>query len=447
MTDDRRWRNWAGNQQCTPAWVHTPEHEDQLAEIVKRASATGERVKMVGSGHSFTGAALTDGNLIRPDGYARVVRIDRPTGLVTVQAGMTLRSLNGALATAGLALPNLGDIAYQTVAGAISTATHGTGAGLGNLATQVRGLRLVTGDGSIVTCSAEDEPEVFAAARVGVGALGLISTVTLATVPAFDLHVVEEAMRLDAVLEALDDHVDAADHFELYWVPHTGWALTKTNNRTDLPRAPRSRWRAFRDDIVLANVAFGTACRLGRIRPAAIPRLTRAIPATGRVEYVDRSDKVFASPRYVKFNEMEYAVSREAAAQVVRDVRDLVKRSGLRVSFPVEVRFVAADDIPLSPSYGRETCYVAVHMYKGMDHHQYFAAVEDIMRAADGRPHWGKLHTQTAETLAPRYPRWDAAQAVRRRLDPDATFANDYTDRVLGPVAGAERPGQTMGQG
>ena len=437
-----RWRNWAGNQECVPSTVHEPSSEDELAAIVKQAAAAGERVKMTGSGHSFTGAALTDGHHVRPGRYGRVVRIDRSTGLVTVQAGMTLAALNAALATAGLALPNLGDIAYQTVAGAIATATHGTGERLGNLATQVRALRIVTGDGSVVECSPDEEADVFAAARVGVGALGLLSTVTLATVPAFDLHVVEEPLRLDAVLEALDDHVGGADHFELYWVPHTGWALTKTNNRTTRERAPRSRWRSLRDDVLLSNVAFGAACRLGRLRPSAIPRLTRALPGTGRVEYVDRSDRVFASPRYVRFQEMEYAVPREAAASVVREVRDMVRRSGLRISFPVEVRFVAADDIPLSPSYGRETCYVAVHMYRGMEPHQYFSAVEDIMWAAGGRPHWGKLHFQTAETLAPRYPRWDDAQAVRRRLDPDGTFANTYTDRVLGP----SRP-QTSGQG
>lgn len=429
-----RWRNWAGNQECAPATVHSPASEDELAAIVGRAAAAGERVKMAGSGHSFTGAALTDGHHIRPDRYASLVRIDRPDGLVTVQAGMTLHALNASLAAAGLALPNLGDIAYQTVAGAISTATHGTGERLGNLATQVRALRLVTGDSSILECSPEEEPDVFAAARVGVGALGLVSTVTLQAVPAFDLHVVEEPLRLDAVLEALDDHVGGADHFELYWVPHTGWALTKTNNRTDLPRAARSHWRAFRDDVLLANVAFGAVCRLGRLRPSAIPRLARAIPSTGRVEYVDRSDKVFASPRYVRFHEMEYAVPREAAAHVVREVRAMVERSGLMISFPVEVRFVAADDIPLSPSYGRDTCYVAVHMYRGMHHHQYFTAVEDIMDAVGGRPHWGKLHSQTAATLASRYPRWADAQSVRRRLDPEGTFTNAYTDRVLGPV-------------
>jgi L-gulono-1,4-lactone dehydrogenase len=428
------WRNWAGNQQCSPAAVDRPTSEDELAAAVKQAAAEGQRVKVVGTGHSFTGAALTDGRQISLADYGRVVDVDAGNEQVTVQAGITLKELCRQLDARGLALANLGDITEQTISGAVSTATHGTGIRLGNLATQVRALRLVAGDGSVVSCSPTEEPEVFAAARVGLGALGAISTVTLQCVPAFDLHAVEMPERLDALGEDLDAHVEANDHFEFYWVPHTGWALTKRNNHTLLPRAPRSRRQEITHDVLLSNVAFGTLCRLGRLRPQAIPRLMRALPSTGRVEYVDRSDRVFASPRYVHFYEMEYAVPREAGLEALNRVRDYVKRSGLHISFPVEVRFVAADDIPLSPSYGRETCYIAVHVYRGMQFHQYFSAVEQIMDDYGGRPHWGKLHFQKAETLAPRYPEWDRFQAVRVRLDPEGRFANTYLDRVLGPV-------------
>ncbi|HUF33223.1 MAG TPA: D-arabinono-1,4-lactone oxidase [Acidimicrobiales bacterium] len=430
-----RWSNWAGNQQASPASVHLPATEDELAGVVKGAAAEGEHVKVVGSGHSFTGAALTDGRMVRLDHYDRVLEVDKGTGRVTVEAGITLSALCEALDAEGLALENMGDIAYQTISGATATSTHGTGTRLGTLATQIRALRLVTGDGSVISCSEQEQPEVFAAARAGLGAMGAVSTVTLQTVPAFDLHAVEEPLRLDAVLEAIDDHADGADHFELYWVPHTGWALTKTNNRTDRPRAPRGRWQAFRDDVLLSNVAFGTLCRFGRLRPSAIPRLMRALPSTGRVEYVDRSDRVFTSPRYVHFYEMEYAIPRAHAADAVRAVQDYVKRSGLYISFPVEVRFVAADDIPLSTASGRDTCYIAVHVYRGMEYTQYFTAVESIMDELGGRPHWGKLHFQTAETLAPRYPQWGAFQAARRRTDPEGVFENDYTRRVLGPVS------------
>jgi L-gulonolactone oxidase len=430
----RSWKNWAGSQQCAPARIERPRTEEELVRVVREAAAAGERVKVVGAGHSFTGVALTDGRMISLDGYASVLQIDRERRTATVQAGIRLSKLNEELDRRGLAMPNLGDISYQSIAGAISTATHGTGARLGGIATQLAALRLIAGDGSVIECSAEREPDVFRAARVGVGALGIVSTVTLQCVPAFRLHAVEQPERVDALLEGLDGLVDGNDHFEFFWVPHTGWALTKRNNGTDEPAAPRGRWREFRDDILLQNVAFGAMCRLGRLRPSLIPRLAKAVPAAGRVEYVDASYNVFASPRMVRFYEMEYAIPRAAAREALNRVRDFIDRSGLAISFPVEVRFTAADDIPLSTAFGRETCYIAVHVYQGMPYQQYFEGVEAIMDGYGGRPHWGKLHFQTAETLAKRYPAWEEFQQVRRRLDPRGVFSNGHLDRVLGPV-------------
>jgi L-gulono-1,4-lactone dehydrogenase len=435
-TTTNRWSNWAGNQVCAPAAVDHPASEDELSASVRRAAELEQRVKVVGSGHSFTGAALTDGRQIVLDRYDRVLAVDKASGLVTVQAGITLAQLNEELARVGLALPNLGDVQYQTISGATSTGTHGTGITLGSLSTQIRAMRLVVGDGSVVECSADDRPEVFTAARVGVGALGAISTITLQCVPAFDLHALEQPERVDGLLDDIDTHVEGNDHFEFYWVPHTGWALTKRNNRTDRPRATRPRWREVYEDVVVSNWAFGALCRVGRARPSAIPRIMRILPSTGPVDYVDRSDRVFTSPRTVRFYEMEYAVPREAGPEALNRVRDYVARSGLNLSFPVEVRFVAGDDVPLSTAFGRETCYIAVHVYKGMQFQQYFAAVEAIMDDYEGRPHWGKMHFQTAETLAPRYPEWERFQAVRAELDPDGRFANEYLDRVLGPIGG-----------
>lgn len=442
------WRNWARNQQCVPASVEYPETEQDLVRIVREAAEAGQHVKVVGAGHSFTAIALTDGRLIHLDRYNRVLSADTATGLVTVQAGITLQRLNDELWARGLAMENLGDIAYQSIAGAISTATHGTGRRFGGLAAQVAGLRIVAGDGSMIECSADVEPEVFHAARVGLGALGVISTVTLRCVPAFNLRAVEAPSRVDDLLASLDEHVQNNDHFEFFWVPHTRAALTKWNNRTQDPVAPRPRLQAFRDDILLSNVAFGALCRVGRVRPSLIPRLSRLIPSSGRVEYVDRSYRVFASPRLVHFYEMEYAIPAEAAAEVLNRVRDFVKRSGLTISFPVEVRFTAPDDIPLSTAYGRRSCYIAVHVYQGMQYQQYFEAVEDIMDDYGGRPHWGKLHFQTSESLAQRYPEWERFQAVRARLDPDGRFTNPYLDRVLGPVgASVSTPHGTAGAG
>ncbi|HEX9548952.1 MAG TPA: D-arabinono-1,4-lactone oxidase [Acidimicrobiales bacterium] len=429
-----RWQNWAGNQVCSPVAVERPGTDSELVAIVKQAGAQGQRVKVVGAGHSFTDVACTDGVQISLDNYGRLLRVDRELGRVTVQAGIQLHTLNEALAARGLGMENLGDIAYQSIAGAISTSTHGTGARFGGLATQVVGLDLVTADGSVISCSADEEPAIFQAARVGLGALGVLSTVTLQCVPAFNLHAVEESMRLDDVLAHIDEHVADNDHFEFYWVPHTGWALTKRNDRTDEPAHGRGRFGEFRERVLFENVAFGAVNRVARMRPSWIPRLAKMLPSTGRSEYVERSDRVFTSPRYVHFYEMEYSIPREHVVDALRQLTEFVDRSGLLLSFPVEVRFTAPDDIPLSTATGRPSSYIAVHVYQGMPYEQYFRGVEAVMDPLGGRPHWGKMHYQTAATLAPKYPQWQAWQAVRLRLDPDGRFANAYTDRVLGPV-------------
>ena len=437
MTVNRpRWRNWAGNQECAPTDLEYPRDEHDLAQVVKRAAAAGERVKVAGSGHSFTDIACTDGRMVSLERYGDVLHVDTAARTATVQAGITIGQLNEALWDRGLALPNLGDISYQSISGAISTATHGCGIRFGGLATQVVGMELVLADGSVLRCSADQEPEVFACARVGLGALGVVSTLTLQCEPAFNLHALEQPMTLGEVLGSLDEHIEGNDHFEFFWQPHTDRTMTKRNNRVDEPPSNRGRWKEFRDKVLLENVAFGALCRVGRMRPSLIPRLNETIASGfGKVWRVDRSYRVFTSMRLVHFVEMEYSVPRPAAAEALRALQSFIDRSGLRISFPVEVRFVAADDIPLSTAYGDQRCYIAVHVYRGMPYEQYFRGVEAIMGDLGGRPHWGKMHYQTAATLAPRYPEWDRFRAVRARLDPEGRFRNAYLDRVLGPIS------------
>ncbi|HEV2370148.1 MAG TPA: D-arabinono-1,4-lactone oxidase [Acidimicrobiales bacterium] len=432
-----RWSNWAGNQRCAPERVVRPANELELVDAVRSAASAGLAVKAVGAGHSFTDIACTSGVQLHLDRYGQVVSVDRERQRVTVQSGIRIRALSEELAALGLGMPNLGDVGYQSISGAVSTGTHGTGARLRGLAHQVVGLELVTGDGSVVSCSDAEEPELWSAARIGLGALGLLSTVTLQCVPAFNLRAVEKPMRVDDVLSSLDELVDGNDHFEFYWVPHTGWALTKANNRTDEPVGGRGRLREFYEQIVLENIAFGAVCRLGRRRPQWTPRLATAVPGSGSREYVERSDRVFTTPRLVHFYEMEYSIPRAQCANALTQLRQMVEDSGLLISFPVEVRFAAPDDIPLSTGFGRESCYIAVHMYQGLPYDQYFRAVEAIMAPLEGRPHWGKMHFRDASSLAPAYPRWDDFQAARRRLDPAGRFRNAYTDRVLGPLAPA----------
>jgi FAD-linked oxidoreductase len=427
------WSNWAGNQRMQPVRVVRPSSVDEIAAAVKQAAADGLRVKAIGSGHSFTAIGLTDGVLLDMSSYSGLISADPATGLVTAQAGLPLHRLNALLQDAGLGLTNMGDIDVQTVSGAVSTGTHGTGRSSAGFGPQIAALELVLADGSVVTCSATERPELFAAARVGLGALGVISTVTFQAEKAFVLEADERPMPLDDVLDGFSDLVSSNEHFEFYWFPHTDIALTKRNNRTDADLRPLTKFKAYVDDELLANGAFGLTCRLGSRMPAVIPRLNKvaARALSGRT-YIDAAPKVFTSPRRVRFCEMEYAVPRAALPELFRELRTLPERHGLTVSFPVEVRVAPADDVTLSTASGRDSAYIAVHMFKGTAYDPYFREVEKLYEAVGGRPHWGKLHTLGAEQLRARYPRFEEFVGLRDTLDPERRFGNAYLERVLG---------------
>ena len=428
----RSWTNWAGNQSCRPAAIHFPTSTAEVSDIVSRAAAAGETVKAVGSGHSFTPAALTSGHLIDLSRMSRLIDVDREEHRVTVEGGISIDDLNNLLHGLGYALPNLGDIAYQTISGAVATATHGTGRLLGGIATRISGMSVVAGDGNVVHMDSSRNANLLESARVGVGALGITTQLTLDVVPAFRLRAQEGADRLERILDNIDEHVETNDHFEFFWIPHTEWVLTKRNNRTDEPLSRVNPIGHWYKKTFLENIAFGAVCRAGRFRPRWIPRLATALPSSGQTTYVDDSYRIFASQRIVKFVEMEYAIPREHCAEVLRRIKNMIESKGHLVSFPVEVRFTAADDIPLSTASGRETAYIAVHMYKGMDHTEYFRDVSEIMADYLGRPHWGKMHDLSADELSKLYPRWDEFLAARSQLDPTRTFANSYTHRVFG---------------
>ncbi|MFB7916169.1 D-arabinono-1,4-lactone oxidase [Streptomyces sp. NPDC056061] len=432
-TTTNAWRNWAGNVTARPAGAVTPASVTELAGALRRASEDGLRVKPVGTGHSFTSVAATDGVLIRPDLLAGIREIDREAMTVTVGAGTPLKRLNAALAREGLSLTNMGDIMEQTVAGATSTGTHGTGRDSASISAQIRALELVTADGRVLTCSEQENADIFAVARIGLGALGVITAITFAMEPIFLLTAREEPMAFDRVAAEFDELVAENEHFEFYWFPHTGNCNTKRNNRSAGPAAPPGKVSGWIEDELLSNGIFQVACSLGRAVPATIPSIAKlSSRALSARMYTDIPYKVFTSPRRVRFVEMEYAVPREAAVEALREVRAMVDRSPLRVSFPVEVRTAPADDIALSTASGRESAYIAVHMYRGTPYQAYFTAVERIMTAHAGRPHWGKINTRDAGYLAEVYPRFGEFTAVRDRLDPDRLFGNDYLRRVLG---------------
>ncbi len=427
------WRNWGGNVSARPARQVTPASVEELAGAVSRAREDGLKVKAVGTGHSFTSIAATDGVLIRPQLLTGIRTIDRASMTVTVEAGTPLKRLNAALAREGLSLTNMGDIMEQTVSGATSTGTHGTGRASGSIAAQIKALELVTADGSVLTCSEKENPEVFAAARIGLGALGIVTAITFALEPLFLLTAREEPMPFERVLAEFDELWAENEHFEFYWFPHTGSTNTKRNNRSAGPEQPVAPLAGWFEDEFLSNGVFQVAQWVGRAAPATVPAIARiASRALSARTYTDIPYKVFTSPRRVRFVEMEYAVPRAALVETLRELKAMVDRSGLRVSFPVEVRTAPADDITLSTASGRDSAYIAVHMFRGTPYQAYFTAAERIFTAHEGRPHWGKVHTRDAEYFDRVYPRFGEFTALRDRLDPDRLFQNDYLRRVLG---------------
>jgi L-gulonolactone oxidase len=425
----RRWINWGGNQQAVAVDILTPGSVDEVAAQVKEASGAGRKVKVVGSGHSFTDIAAADDQRMLLHRLASLISIDGP--LVTVQAGMPLSRLNALLAEHGLAMPNLGDIDEQTVAGAISTATHGTGARQATISSCVEAVKLVNGAGEVVTIGRDDE--LLPAARVSLGALGILVEVTLRCVEAFTLLADERPMALTDVLAGLDEWIAGNEHVEFYWYPYTDRTQLKINNKVPANDRPLSRFRGWLDDDFLSNSVFGAVCRLGRAAPGTVPAISAlAARALTARTYTERSDRVFCTPRRVHFTEMEYEIPRAALPEVLDALPRIIDGLPFRVQFPVEVRFTGPDDVWLSHGYGRDSAYVAVHQFTGNQYELYFRAVEAVCQPLGGRPHWGKLHYRSADDLRPAYPKFDDFVAVRNRLDPARVFANEYLDRVLG---------------
>src|SRR3954462_1350866 len=428
------WLNWAGDQSCRPARILWPRSRDELAEVVAAAASAGEKISVAGSGHSFTEAAMTGGTMIDLGALSGAIDGDPASGLVKVGGGTVLAELNERLHGLGLAMENLGDIDRQTIAGAISTGTHGTGARLRSISAQVEGMELVLGDGSARHLNIATDPELLRAARVGVGALGAISAVTLRCVPAFTLSRVDSPHPREQVLDSFGERAAAHEHFELFTFPYSDLALVLERNRSEEPPRPRGRAAAYLNDVVLENWALEALAATGKAIPRLIPTLSRL---AGRLasgsRTSDRSDRVFANERRARFTEMEYALPRQHGPEAARRVVEWVRSNRYPVFFPIEMRVSAGDDASLSPAHQRPTAYVAVHQYRGMEWRPYFEAVEAIMEGYGRLPHWGKRHFQTAATLAPRYPAWEEFQRARDLLDPGRAFANEYTERVLGP--------------
>lgn len=432
------WRNWSGAVSDASQLTAGPTSETAVKSLVIGAGGSGLKVKTVGSGHSFNDIATTDGLRMHFGDYEGLVSVNSETNVATFRAGTPIAKISELLKPHGLALANQGDIASQTIAGAISTGTHGTGLRFTNLSGAVRSLRMVLADGSILYCDSRTHPELFTFGRIGIGALGVILEVGIECVPAFRVAADEAVISADEVLDTFAEEARHNDHFSFLWYPHATSALVKRNRRLGEGEevegyAPQRAFSRFVDEALVQTWGRQMSATVGTMLPGMVPKVNQfTATLMARKKFTDDSHQVFAQSHKVRFNELEYAVPFTDGPEVIREIRSLIERRDWRVSFPIEVRTTAADDIPLSPAYERESAWISVHRYVREPHEEYFGEIEEVLHAAGGRPHWGKLHTLGAEELRALYPRFEDFVALRDRVDPERVFHNAYLERVLG---------------
>lgn len=424
-------KNWSNYHQWTPAEIAFPSNEEEIQQLVRQAIEQGKKVRIIGSAHSFMPLWTTDQVLISLDNYQGIVSIDQELQQATVRAGTKLYTLGEALFAQGLAMENLGDIDRQSLGGTIGTGTHGTGLQLGSISTQVVKLRLVNGLGELVECSSTHNASLFKAAQVSLGALGIITEITLQCVPAYRLALQNLKEPLDTVLQELEDRYRQERNFEFYWFPYTASAWTKTSNIvTD--QVDKVSWMNHFTEYVVENYAFKVLCEAAYHFPILNERVAKiSAAAIAPVRKVFASHKVYATQRLVKFNEMEYSVPIAAQREVLHDIRRLFERKRFPIHFPIENRVVRQDDIYLSPAQGRDSAYIACHAYAKKDPLPYFSALEEIFQAYEGRPHWGKMNTFSQEQAAIAYPYFENFKRHQKEQDPEGLFLNDYLAKLL----------------
>ncbi|MEX1132376.1 MAG: D-arabinono-1,4-lactone oxidase [Flavobacteriales bacterium] len=426
---ERTFSNWGGTVRFAPAHIATPATEEELSTLVVRAAREGRCVRPVGAAHSWP--ALVETNDV-------LVSLDRMQGLVavegmeaTVWAGTRLKKLGELLHARGLAMENLGDIDVQSIAGATSTGTHGTGSNFRSIANQITGLRVMLADGSILNCNAHERPELLNALRVALGAMGIITQITLRCVPTYRLKFTSGKETLDSCLGNLQRYDRETRNFEFYCFPYSDKVQMKFIHLTEEEPTGSKVW-SYINDVVLENSVFGAFCGVAKNFPSTIPAISKLTAAVaGGGTKVDHAHRIFATVRTVRFNEMEYSIPVQHLPEAITRIQALIREERIPVNFPIECRSVKGDELWLSPAHGRDSAYIAVHMYKGMPHKDYFLRVETLLRSYGGRPHWGKLHTLTASELKDIYPRWNDFIALREQLDPQGVFLNGYLKRLL----------------
>ncbi|EOO61928.1 sugar 1,4-lactone oxidase [Bacillus cereus VD196] len=434
------WRNWAGNIHCRPKRVYTPNSEEELTNIIQNAAISGVRVKVVGAGHSCSEIAVSDESyFISMEHLNHLVAIDKISGLVTVQAGIKLADLNEVLDEHNLALPNLGAIDEQSIAGAINTGTHGTGMCFGTIASFVVELQLLLANGNIITCSSTENSDIFHAARVGLGSLGVITRVTLACVPAFNLNIEECPTKLKDTIDNLDQYLKS-ERFGFWWFPHTDMVRLWIAQHTDISsRRKNNRFLDWIRDVLILNRGHEVALLIAAGYPSLIPYINRFIQKcffNRPKSRVVRSMDGFRHTILVRQVVLEYAIPLSSTAEALYGMKNLIKDHCYKVHHPIDVRFGGSDDSWLSPAQGRDTCYIGIIMYRPfgreIPYENYFKDVDNLFARLGGRPHWGKVHYRSAKDLRSMYPYWNEFLTLRQLLDPEGMFLNDYLERVFG---------------
>lgn len=424
-------KNWSKFIQWKPGQVAYPESELAIQQLILAAAESNQKIRVIGSGHSFNPLWTTKDILISLDKYRGLTDIDTRANIASFRAGTKLYQLTEILHAHGLALENMGDIDRQSIAGAISTGTHGTGVGFGTMSTQVIRLKIINGKGEVIICSADQDPELFKCAQISLGALGVITEFTLQCVAQFKMELAIQPDSLEAVLNSYQELNTQNRNFEFYWFPNTIRVMTKQARLTE-KSVDRNSIKSFFQDYILENMGYQVINEVARIFPTRTIALSKFSARTvSKVQKVNYSHKVFTTPRWVRFNEMEYNIPVEAFEEVVREITSWVNKNNRTVLFPIEHRFVKADDILLSPAYQRDSAYIACHVYYKKDFRAYFEVLEKIFLKYDGRPHWGKIHTLEAPEFKNKYPRFSAFVSTMEKHDPHQIFLNDYLMKIF----------------
>lgn len=429
--ESKKWRNWAHTSESRPIKTFYPASIADVISIVKEASTQNKTVRVVGAGHSFTSLVQTDDWLVSLDQLTGIDKWNEEEETVTVFAGTRLFDLGEQLGKRGYSQENLGDINVQSIAGAISTGTHGTGIKFGNVSSQVTEIVLVTASGDVLTISEKENPTYFKASLVSLGSLGIIVKVTLKIIksPVYEFN--SYKLEYSKLVEQLDELIQSNRHFEFYMFPYSDLLQVKTMNITD-KHPQRTAFYNFKN-LILENYLFYLISELCRLFPKTSKFFSRmSAKAVGVSTIAAKSYQLFATPRLVRFREIEYCIPLSHLKEVLQEIRETMEKNEYAVHFPIECRTVKADDIWLSPSYERESAYIAIHMYKGMPYESYFRDMEQIMRKYEGRPHWGKMHRLRTEELHSLYPMLQEFLNVREKLDPEGVFLNPYLKELFG---------------